>query len=228
MSRTARLVLPGYLHHVTQRGNRKEQVFFDDEDRIFFLSMLRTYSQRAYLQIVTYCLMINHIHLLVVPEYLDSLWKTFKLLHMVYSQYLNRKYSRIGINWQGRFFSSPMDNNYSNYAFPYVCLNPVVAKVVDRPEDYQWSSARAHIEGTPDTLITADKKWLDMAARAMKGYRDPDFEEQSKVVATLIRENTLRNLPIGSSEFIEELEQKTGRVLKARSRGGQRLPEKNQ
>ena len=108
MPRHARIVVKGLAHHVTQRGNKKQRVFFSHDDREFFLEKLLKYSTLARLQIVSYCLMDNHTHLIVVPEDSKSLSATFKPLHMVYSQRLNKKSKLVGRNWQGRYFSSPM------------------------------------------------------------------------------------------------------------------------
>ena len=113
MPRKPRIVVPNFPHHVTQRGNRKQDVFFTPTDRYFFLEKLLEYAERFSLEIICYCRMSDHTHLIVVPETAESMGQTFKRLHMHYSQYLNKKHQARGRNWQGRYFSSPMDENYT-------------------------------------------------------------------------------------------------------------------
>ena len=104
-------------------------MFFEEEDRLFFLRLLEEYAYRAGLPVISYCLMTNHTHLVAVPESPESLMRCFKPLHMRYSQYLNAKAGTTGLNWQGRFFSSPMDESYTWNTLLYVSLSPVVANI---------------------------------------------------------------------------------------------------
>jgi putative transposase len=108
MPRSARVLVPKLLHHGTQRGNHRMDVFFDDEDRNCFLEQLAHYTTKAGVSIVSYCLVTNHTHLLLVPSDEEALAKALKPLHMRYSQYLNHRFSDTGLNWQGRFFSAPL------------------------------------------------------------------------------------------------------------------------
>ena len=219
MPRSARIVIPHVLHHITQRGNRKEVVFFDDEDRLYFRDRLQFYSSRAGLGLALDCLMDNHTHLLAVPEHKESFEMTFKPLHMQYSQYLNKKFGRSGVNWQGRYFSSPLDDSHAWNAFEYVALNPVRAQLSQSLDLYKWSSAKALLTGAPDPLLTADLKWLRMGRLAISEIlKSPNFvpdQEAFRQIATL----TLKNLPIGSESFIAELESQTGRVLRPKPMG---------
>lgn len=208
--------MPGVLHHITQRGNRKHDVFFSNEDREFFLDRLAFYADRARLSIASYCLMTNHTHLLAIPKMEDSLWRAMKPLHMCYSQYLNKSLSQVGINWQGRFYSAPLDERHSWIAFQYVALNPVRAGITTSPELYPWSSAKLHLRSTAHPLLTADERWLTMAHRAMVDIaqdipRDDQFQ--------ILRRNTKMNLPCGSEAFIQNLELENERNLHFRKRG---------
>lgn len=214
MARRARVVIPGILHHITQRGNRKQDIFFSSADRELFLDRLAFYAKRAALTIASYCLMTNHTHLLAVPERKDSLWRALKPLHMWYSQYLNRILNQVGINWQGRFFSAPLDERHSIMAFRYVALNPVRAGIVPRVELYQWSSAKLHLDMATNNIITADARWLAMAHKAL--ISETTFK---KVEYDLLCRNTFMNIPCGTEEFIRELELRTGRILRFRKRG---------
>ena len=216
MPRAARVVVRKLLHHVTQRGNHRAEVFFDDEDRYFFLEQLVHYTMQARVFIVSYCLMTNHTHLLLIPSDETGLAKALKPLPMRYSQHLNYRFKHTGLNWQGRFFSAPLDATHSLNALRYVAENPVRAGLVVRPEEYQWSSAKCHISGDPNPYITAPDRWLKKASQALattgSGLLCPHKCDQ-------LRWATLMNLPVGESSFIGGLERLTGRQLFARSRG---------
>jgi len=144
MPRVARTVFADLPHHITQRGNRRETVFFNDEDRICYLSWLKEYSDKHNIEILAYCLMTNHVHLVVVPFTEESLQRVLRPLHMRYAQRINREHGWDGHLWQGRFFSCPLDEIYMWAAVRYVERNPVRAGLVRRAEDYDWSSAAGH------------------------------------------------------------------------------------
>lgn len=120
MPRLARTVFAGLPHHITQRGNRRENVSFTEEDREVYLEWLGEYCQRHEVGILAYCLMTNHIHLVAVPSREDSLQRAPKPLHMRYAQHINRKRQWSGHLWQGRFFSSPLDEAYLWFCVRYV------------------------------------------------------------------------------------------------------------
>ena len=216
MPRAARVVVPKLLHHVTQRGNHRADVFFDDEDRHFFLEQLVYYTMQARVFIVSYCLMTNHTHLLLVPEDETGLAKALKPLHMRYSQHINHRFSRTGLNWQGRFFSAPLDAAHSMNALRYVAENPVRAGMVVRPEEYLWSSAKHHISGDPNPYITAPDRWLKKASQALIATGSTLLCPRT---CDQLRRATLMNLPVGENSFIAGLERLTGRQLCARARG---------
>ena len=153
MPRAARFVLPGVPHHVTQRGNRRGQVFFSDADRRAYLAWLHADAQRHGLEVLAYCLMSNHVHLVVVPAGPRSMEHALRHLHMRYAQRLNRMKGWKGHLWQGRYFSAPLDEPYFWTAIRYVERNPVRAGLVARAEDFPWSSARAHCESAWDPLL---------------------------------------------------------------------------
>ena len=144
MPRIAGVIFPGVPHHVTQRGNRKGQVFFNDEDRWAYLDLLRDYAERHTLEVLAYCLMTNHVHLVVLPRTADALPQALKPLHMRHAQRINRVHGWNGHLWQGRYFSSPLDEDYVWAAIRYVELNPVRSRMTERAENYPWSSAAAH------------------------------------------------------------------------------------
>ena len=138
MARLARLVVPGYPYHVTQRGNRRQPVFFGPEDYQHYLQVLREQSGRWGLQVWAYCLMTNHVHLMVVPETTESLRRGLGDTHRRYTRAINFREGWRGFLWQGRFASVLLDEPYVYAAVRYVERNPVAARLVERPEDYPW------------------------------------------------------------------------------------------
>ena len=154
MPRISRAVIEGLPYHITQRGNRRADIFFDDADREKYLEWLSEYSNKHDLKILAYCLMTNHIHLVVVPKYTNSLSKVMRPLHMRYAQYINHKKDWVGHLWQGRFFSSVLDESYLLTAVRYVEQNPVRAGIVSIAEDYKWSSAASHCGTAKSNILS--------------------------------------------------------------------------
>jgi len=218
MPRIARPVFAGIPHHITQRGNRRENVFFDDEDRAVYLEWLREYSAKHDLQILAYCLMTNHIHVVAVPESDASLQNVFRPLHTRYAQRINRARGWKGHLWQGRFFSSALDEAYLWAALRYVELNPVRAKMARRAENYTWSSAAAHCGIRRDPLLTSKQHWAKQIASR------PDWstwlaEGECADERDILRRHVERGLPCGKESFIDSLEHKAGQALRWRARG---------
>ena len=146
MPRIARVIATGYPHHITQRGNNRAIVFFDDEDRQTYLKLLAGYAEKHHFQIWAYCLMENHVHLLAVPEAETSLARGIGLTNQVYTQYLNRKLNQSGRIWQNRFFSCVVENNKYLWAVArYIERNPLKVGLVENAEAYRWSSVKAHV-----------------------------------------------------------------------------------
>lgn len=187
MPRNSRVVAAGYPHHVTQRGNNREPVFFDDDDRWTYLNLLSHYTRKYQVEIWAYCLMTNHIHLLVVPQKPAGLSSGVGLVNMTYTQYLNRKHQRTGRIWQNRFFSSVVDSEQYVWAVArYIENNPVAAGLVACAEEYQWSSARHHLQSQPDPIL-AVPSWLKDEERVP--YR-AFLADDDKRVATMIGQAT--------------------------------------
>jgi len=149
ISRVARTVFFGVPYHITQHETRRVDVFYSNEDKQIYLSWLKEYSQKHKLDIIAYCLMTNHIHLIVVPRTEDALQAVLKPLHMRYAQRLNREHG-----WKGRYFSSPLDEAYLWTAIRYVERYPVRAGIVRKCERYPWSSAAAHCHLREDELLS--------------------------------------------------------------------------
>jgi putative transposase len=163
MARLPRVVAVDVPHHVTQRGNAKQIILANDGDRITYLELLRQYSELCSLSLLGYCLMSNHVHLIVVPRTAEALARTLKLVHGRYASYWNARQSSTGHVWQGRFYSCPLDDGHLWEALRYTELNPVRAGLVEAAENWIWSSAPAHCGlDTSDMRLDMDrwqKRW---------------------------------------------------------------------
>lgn len=217
MPRTARIVVPDYPFHITQRGNNRQDIFSDDEDREKYLSYLDEYSKEYKLSILAYCLMTNHVHFIAVPEQEDSLSKTFSSTHHRYSQYYNKKKKSSGHLWQGRFYSCLLDQIHLMMALRYVERNPVRAKMVKQPWGYKWSSAAYHTGRTEsDIRLSSIDKYIDISNQEWEEYL---LEKEDKEELVTIREHTMKGSPIGNGSFIVKLEEKIGKILRSKPRG---------
>jgi putative transposase len=215
MPRIARAVAEGFPHHVTQRGNYGQDVFGSDADYLQYLEWLEFYAKKYFLKIWAYCLMSNHVHFIVVPKEEDSLAKTFNTLHMRYSQYVHIKKEHRGHLWQGRFFSCVLDERHLYAAVRYVENNPVRAHIVRRAEQYRWSSARTHVKGEADSVLTNDCYLVNRIEDWTAYLREKDdaglIEE--------IRQSTKTGRPCGDDKFVVKVERVLGRRLAALPRG---------
>src|SRR5579859_3539365 len=155
MARLARVVAAGLPHHVTQRGNRRQQVFFGDGDYETYRELLAEGCRAAGVKVWAYCLMPNHVHLILVPSDADGLRAALGETHRRYTRHVNFREGWRGYLWQGRFASFPMDEPYLLACARYVELNPVRAGLAKRPEAWRWSSAAAHLARRDDRLVDA-------------------------------------------------------------------------
>jgi putative transposase len=156
MPRAARLVLPGIPHHVTQRGSRRQPTFFSDTDYTRYLALLRHWCAKSGTTVWAWCLMPNHVHLILVPAREDGLSAALAPAHRRYTWEVNQREGWRGHLWQGRFASFPLDEAHLHACLRYVELNPVRARLVERPEQWRWSSARGHLGLAPDLLVDPD------------------------------------------------------------------------
>jgi putative transposase len=210
MARKARVVAAGVPHHVTQRGNNRQDVFLTDDDRRYYLSVLRDRSQQAGLQLLGYCLMTNHVHLVAIPTRAESLARALGRAHSSYAQRFNRRYRRSGHLWQNRFYSCPLGASHLVRALAYVDLNPVRAGLVGRAADYPWSSARAHSESAASDPCIDGWSWDELGL-------GPDwavFLEQREAAGAELRAATYAGLPCGEPDPVEQLEQAAQRTLR--------------
>ena len=153
MARLPRLVIPGIPYHVTQRGNRRQPTFFEEGDYAIYRDLLGEAATKAGTAIWCYCLMPNHVHIIAVPADENGLARTFADAHRRYTGFVNARARWTGHLWQGRFGAVAMDEAHLAHAARYVSLNPVRARLVERPEDWRWSSVRAHLAGKDDGLV---------------------------------------------------------------------------
>jgi putative transposase len=218
MARHPRFVWPGVPHHVTQRGNRRGQVFFSEEDFRTYLAWLHQDISRYGVDLLAYCLMSNHVHLVAVPAARDSLARLFQHLHMRYARRLNWSRDWTGHVWQGRFFSAPLDEPYFWRAIRYVERNPVEAGLVARAQDYPWSSARAHCESSQDPLLSQVATWTRMF-ESVGNWASWLGQADDPTEIDAIRTSTLRGMPCGSRQFVESLETRSGHSFSRRPRG---------
>ncbi len=214
MARLPRLVIPGIPYHVTQRGNRRQQTFFEDEDYALYRDLLGQSAKNAGSEIWCYCLMPNHVHIIIVPSDEDGLRRTFADTHRRYTGYINARNRWTGHLWQGRFGAVAMDEEHLAAAVRYVSLNPVRARLVAHARDWRWSSVAAHLEGRDDGLVKV--------APVLDRYgRFGDFIDLASDEAhwRLLRMSETSGRPLGSADWLDALEARTGRTLKPQKRG---------
>lgn len=214
MARLARIVIPGIPHHVTQRGNRREQVFFGPDDYRAYLDFLGVAARRSNTSVIAYCLMPNHVHLILIPDNKDGLRATLAETHRRYTGRINARNKWTGHLWQGRFGSVAMDEDHLASAVRYVSLNPVRARLVSRAEYWEWSSVRAHLAGVSDGVVEVAvvlDRFPDFAAMLTAGEDDAMINKIRKAETT--------GRPAGNAGWLQDMERLTGRALAPKKRG---------
>ena len=210
MPRMARLVVPGFPHHVTQRGVRGQRTFFEDADYGVYLELLREFRERSNVGIWAYCLMPNHIHVIAVPNDDGGLARLFRMVHGEYARKTNSDHEWQGHLWQQRYYSAVMDEAHTLAAMRYVELNPVRAGLCDRPQDWRWSSVHAHLDTGRDEIVDVSTTreivgdWISYLAAA-----DDDMQDS-------LRHHTRTGRPAGDDDFVEMLEVITGKEIRRR------------
>ena len=202
-------MVPGVPVHAIQRGNNRAPCFVDDVDRAFFLHHLGRLAWDEGCAVHAYCLMTNHVHLLLTPEHEASCARLFKRLGLLHTQYTNRRYRRSGTLWEGRFRSCLVQSDYYLLAcYRYIELNPVRAGMVAHPGEYPWSSYRSNAEGIMDSRITPHAEYLSLGRvqyRSLFGsHIDPDLERE-------IRSTTNGGYALGAEAFKRRMADLLGR-----------------
>jgi len=210
----ARTVIPGIPHHVIQRGVRRLEVFKSDNDYNTYLDLISKSCKKAGTEVWAYCLMSNHVHLILVPSSEDGLRASLGDAHRQYTRLINFRERCRGHLWQERFHSFAMDEDYLLAAVRYVELNPVHADMVNQAGDYQWSSARAHLAGEDDRLVNV----APMLNRVndWRAYLDSGLDESTKETFRL---HGRTGRPLGDEAFLESIERIAGRVLRPQKPG---------
>jgi len=213
MARLARIVVPGVPHHVTQRGNRREAIFFQEGDHEIYKDLLAEQLEKWQVEVWAYCLMPNHVHLILNPSTPEGLSRAVGEAHRRYTNFINARGRWTGHLFQNRFASVALDEAHLRKAVRYVSLNPVRARLVARAEDWQWSSVRAHLAGIDDGLVRV-KPVLD---------RLPQFGdiliENSNDDYRELRHAESTGRPVGAEEFVDGLERLLGRPIARRCPG---------
>lgn len=220
MARMARVVVPGAAHHVVQRGNRRQQTFFSDADYRYYLDLLAKASAGGGLSVWAYCLMPNHVHLIVVPESPTSLASVIGEVHRRYTRMVNFRENWRGFLWQGRFSSFPMDGRHVVAAARYILLNPLRARLVERLRDWPYSSLETHLRGD-DAFVNV--KGLAAYVEDWKSFvrTDATDEEMKR-----FRLHARSGRPLGSQSFVRRIESLVGRALRAGRPGRpQKIPQ---
>lgn len=214
MARLARVVVPGLPHHVTQRGNGRQRVFFSDADYGLYRDLLAESCKAAGVACWAYVLMPNHIHAILVPSDEDGLRAALAPVHRRYAGLVNARRKRTGHFWQGRYGAAAMDEAHLVAAFRYILRNPVAAGLASEPERWQWSSAAAYLKGKADGLTDTGpmlSRFPDMDALLKGGDGGWDGPE--------VPGDETIGRPRGSPQFLKRIERRTGRALVPGKRG---------
>lgn len=214
MARLARVVVSGLPHHVTQRGNGRQQTFFTDADYALYRDLLGESLNAAGVACWAWVLMPNHVHLILVPSDEDGLRRALAPVHRRYAGIIHARRRRTGHFWQGRFGCAVMDEAHLAAALVYVMHNPVRARLVERAQDWRWSSARAYQRGISDPLTQTRpvlERFPDIG-EMLKYKADADATSRIRAAETIGR-------PLGEPAFLRRIERKTGRDLVPGKRG---------
>jgi putative transposase len=220
MARIPRVVVPEFPHHIIQRGNRHQKVFFNKDDYSKYLELLASYSHQFKVDIVAYCLMPNHVHLIATPHKDGNLAQAIGETHRNYTRFINSRERWQGYLWQGRFLSYVLDERYLLAVTRYILLNPIKAGIVKKPWDYKWASTRYHMMIASSSLVKDNllreliENWKDFLNTA---------SDDNDIRLLQLHERTGR--PLGDNSFIEKLESLLKITLK-KKRAGRRKKEK--
>ena len=215
MPRRPRVSLPGVPLHLIQRGNNRQACFFADEDYSFYLDHLAEQATRQGCQVHAYCLMTNHVHLLVTPQDAGGAGALMKAVGQYYVQYVNRTYRRSGTLWEGRYRSCVLqDDVYFLVCSRYIEMNPVRAGMVPNPADYRWSSYRANAHGEANPALTPHEIYLALGHQGddrLKAYRELFRPQLELGMLEQIRAATNGNYALGDERFAAQVAEVLGR-----------------
>ena len=226
MPRIGRVVLQNYPHHIVQRGHNRQVVFPTEEDFRYYLDTLKTWTSEYGIKVYGYCLMTNHVHLVLEPpDEIAVLGRLMKRLAGRQTRYVNRLEGRRGTLWESRYKSSPIQTDeYLLACCRYVDLNPVRARMVTSPEDYLWSSYRMKAGLDRSSWIDEDPCYLSLGQVPQQRCERYQFFVRSSIPEgewELIRKAVHRGQLTGNNRFIDEVERITGRRIEHRNPGNQ-------
>lgn len=223
MARLARYVIPGVAHHVTQRGNGRQQTFSSDADYGAYRDLLAEHCAANGVAVWSWVLMPNHVHLVLVPEHFDALRAALSKVHRAYAGRIHAREKRSGHFWQGRFACVATDEAHLLAAIRYVALNPVRARLVARATDWRWSSVHALFDTVRGDGLTDTAPVLarvpDIASLLETGDDDG--------MNTALRRAEPTGRPIGSDAFLQRIKAAVGRDPKPGKRGPKAKGQKN-
>jgi len=223
MPRTARVIVPNCPHHIVQRGHNRNAVFVCDDDYRYYLENLIEAKHEYGIKVYAYCLMTNHVHLVVEPaDSIASIGYLMKRLAARQTRYVNRLERRSGSLWEGRYKISPIDTDaYLLACCRYVEMNPVKAGLVPAPDLYRWSS---YVDKISDRWVWLDKDpcfaaLADTPAMCVEGYRSFVCSPTPEHERMLIQKAIQRNQLTGSGRFVDEIERRLGVRIEFRGMG---------
>ena len=218
MPRRAGLACAGIPWHIIQRGNNRSDCFYTEDDYLVYLNQLRLQADRFGCAIHAYCLMTNHVHLLLTPDHASSPSLMMKHLGQYYVQYINRTYERTGTLWEGRFKSClAQDDCYALTCYGYIELNPVRAGIASSPECYRWSSFRCNALGETNAMIAPHPDYIGLGASSgerCNTYFNFVVNQIDEDSVRQIRQATQGNFVLGDNRFQEEMALVLGRRVK--------------
>jgi putative transposase len=215
MARLPRLTIPGYPHHVIQRGNNRQPIFATDEDYRELLALLEEHARAAGVAVHAYVLMSNHVHLLATPETADGIPQMMQAVGRRYVRFFNRRQARTGTLWEGRYRSTIIQaERYLLACMAYIDLNPVRAGMVDAPESYPWSSHGHYVSGRPDRLVTPHPIWWELGNTPFAreaAYRELVHAGLSEAQQQALTDSALRGWALGDAAYVADLQRRTER-----------------
>jgi putative transposase len=208
-------MLPGMPVHITHRGNDRQRCFYEECDQAFYLFHLRRLLPHTQCALHAYCLMTNHVHLLLTPATVDSCARLMKGLAQRHTQYVNRTYRRTGTLWEGRFHSCLVQSeDYLLTCYRYVELNPVEAGLCEHPDEYEWSSCRTNAHGIFGAVVTPHEEYLRLGGTAdsrQAAYRELLAAPLSRESRDEIDSATNGNFALGDEKFKQAVSKALGR-----------------
>jgi putative transposase len=223
MPRTKRVVLPGFPHHIVQRGHNRSLIFAERADYERYLIRLQELKDEYRVKVYAFCLMTNHVHLLLAPWDRTGIASLMKRLAGRHTQRHNLIEGRSGTLWEGRYRSSLVqDDDYLLACCRYIELNPVRARMVAEPDDYPWSSCRYRLGSDTDDLLDLDPAYLALGATDnQRQVRYRDFLRAAIPTGEweLIRDAVQRGQLTGNARFRDAVAEIVGRRMERRGRG---------